>query len=72
VVDAPLNVPERSDDPTAHRRPALGYALVLAAVALWSVNATVAPSGDQLGRLPLPASRVVVPSTVSRIRIPSS
>ena len=42
VVDAPLNVPERSEDPTSHRRPALGYALVLAAIALWSVNATVA------------------------------
>src|SRR4029078_7677969 len=42
VVDAPLNVPERSEDPAAHRRPALGYALVLAAIAVWSVNATVA------------------------------
>ena len=42
MVDAPLNVPERSEEPTAHRRPALGYALVLAAIALWSVNATVA------------------------------
>ena len=42
MVDAPLNVPERSEDPTARRRPALGYALVLAAIALWSVNATVA------------------------------
>ena len=42
MVDAPLNVPERSEDPTSHRRPALGYALVLAAIALWSVNATVA------------------------------
>jgi len=42
VVDAPLNVPELSDELPTHRRPALGYALVLAAIVLWSINATVA------------------------------
>jgi len=42
VVDAPLNVPELSDEPPTHRRPALGYALVLGAIVLWSINATVA------------------------------
>ena len=42
MVDAPLNVPELSDEPLTHRRPALGYALVLGAIVLWSINATVA------------------------------
>ena len=42
MVDAPLNVPELSDEPPTHRRPALGYALVLGAIVLWSINATVA------------------------------
>jgi drug/metabolite transporter (DMT)-like permease len=42
VVDAPLTVRELEDEPAAHRRPALGYGLVVAAVVLWSVNATVA------------------------------
>jgi drug/metabolite transporter (DMT)-like permease len=42
VVDAPLTVREHDDEPAVHRRPALGYGLVLAAVALWSVNATMA------------------------------
>jgi drug/metabolite transporter (DMT)-like permease len=42
VVDAPLTVPELEDEPATRRRPALGYGLVVAAVVLWSVNATVA------------------------------
>jgi len=42
VVDAPLTVRELEDEPAVHRRPALGYGLVVAAIVLWSVNATVA------------------------------
>jgi drug/metabolite transporter (DMT)-like permease len=42
VVDAPLSARELAGEDAARRRPALGYALVIAAVALWSVNATVA------------------------------
>jgi drug/metabolite transporter (DMT)-like permease len=42
VVDAPLTVRELEDEPAVHRRPALGYALVVAAIVLWSINATVA------------------------------
>ena len=42
MVDAPLTVPEREDTVAARDRPALGYALVLVAVGLWSVNAAVA------------------------------
>ena len=42
MVDAPLTVRELENEPAVHRRPALGYALVVAAVALWSVNATIA------------------------------
>jgi drug/metabolite transporter (DMT)-like permease len=42
VVDAPLTAPELGDEHASHRRPALGYGLVVFAVALWSLNATVA------------------------------
>jgi drug/metabolite transporter (DMT)-like permease len=42
VVDAPLTVREPGDEHAVHRRPAFGYGLVVAAVALWSLNATVA------------------------------
>jgi hypothetical protein len=37
-----------------------------------STNATFRPSGDQTGFLPLSVRGVTVPSTVSRIRSPSS
>jgi drug/metabolite transporter (DMT)-like permease len=42
VVDAPLTVRDLEDRPAVQRRPALGYGLVVAAVLLWSVNATMA------------------------------
>ncbi|HEY7003889.1 MAG TPA: EamA family transporter [Gaiellaceae bacterium] len=42
MVDAPLNVRELEDGPATQRNAALGYGLVVAAVVLWSVNATVA------------------------------
>ena len=42
MVDAPLTVREIEDEPAARRRPAVGYALVIAAIGLWSVNATMA------------------------------
>jgi drug/metabolite transporter (DMT)-like permease len=42
VVDAPLSVRELEKAGAVHRRPALGYGLVVAAVALWSLNATAA------------------------------
>jgi drug/metabolite transporter (DMT)-like permease len=42
VVDAPLSARELETESAAHRRPALGYGLVVVAVLLWSVNATVA------------------------------
>jgi drug/metabolite transporter (DMT)-like permease len=42
VVDAPLSARELANEDAARRRPALGYALVVAAVVLWSLNATVA------------------------------
>jgi drug/metabolite transporter (DMT)-like permease len=42
VVDAPLTVGELEDEPAVHRNAALGYGLVLAAIVLWSVNATMA------------------------------
>ena len=42
MVDAPLTVREVGGEHPVHRRPALGYGLVVAAVVLWSVNATVA------------------------------
>ena len=40
MVDAPIPVPGRDEGPNP--RPAFGYALVVSAVALWSLNATVA------------------------------
>jgi drug/metabolite transporter (DMT)-like permease len=42
VVDAPLTVRELEDEPAVQRNAALGYGLVLAAIVLWSVNATMA------------------------------
>jgi drug/metabolite transporter (DMT)-like permease len=42
VVDAPLTVRELGDETAPRTRSALGYALVISAVALWSLNATVA------------------------------
>jgi drug/metabolite transporter (DMT)-like permease len=41
VPDAPLE-PAEAEVPESRRRPLLGYTLVLAAVALWSVHGTVA------------------------------
>ncbi|MEO8289936.1 MAG: DMT family transporter [Gaiellaceae bacterium] len=42
MVDAPLSARELQDETAAHPRPALGYGLVVVAVILWSLNATVA------------------------------
>ena len=42
MVDAPLTIPEGSEKRAVHRRPAVGYGLVVAAIVLWSINATVA------------------------------
>ncbi len=40
MVDAPFPAP--AEEEVRRRRPALGYALVIGAVALWSLNAVVA------------------------------
>jgi drug/metabolite transporter (DMT)-like permease len=59
VVDAPLTVRELDDEPAVHRRPALGYCLVVAAIVLWSVNATVAKIlVDSAGLTPLRLAEV--------------
>jgi drug/metabolite transporter (DMT)-like permease len=58
VVDAPLT-PARVDEERVARRPALGYVLVLGAVVLWSVNATVAKVViDSAGLSPLRLAEV--------------
>jgi drug/metabolite transporter (DMT)-like permease len=55
VADAPI-APRRLDDTAAARRPAIGYALILAAVGLWSLNgvlAKVVVTGNGLSALRL-------------------